>query len=202
MHTFSKLSGYLILPLLPLLAGCSSLSDVHGGSAADDTVPVKTYQEPYKVAPLDEVIITKNDGPPVKLKITTDIPVEYPEGRPLQLIDRSPDEVAALLKRRDSSITSVKINEYRGNRITVTGEVNIQTNFDLQDSPTRVLDAIASAGGFTPLADTSEVRLTRHNAGVVEVYQLDLHAAQNGNCDYLNLLLEPGDRIYVPKSFL
>jgi polysaccharide export outer membrane protein len=130
------------------------------------------------------------------------MPVEYPDGRPLKAIGMTPDDLTTLLKRRDSSITSVTVNEFRGNRITVTGEVNIQTNFDLQDSPTRVLDAIASAGGFTPLADTSEVRLTRHNAGKVEVFELDLHAAQRGSSDYLNMLLEPGDRIYVPRSFL
>ena len=154
------------------------------------------------MAPLDEITINRSGQSPVNLKITTDSPVEYPDGEPFKIIGRSPEEVTALLKQRDSSITSVVIDEYRGDRITVTGEVNIQTNFILQDSPTRVLDAIASAGGFTPLAETSEVRLTRHNAGKVEVYQLDIHAAQRGECDYFNMLLEPGDRIYVPKSFL
>lgn len=203
MKSFTKIirRGSLVVSLLPALVACAPLSDIHQDSTAA-TPPMRTYQEPYRIAPLDQIAISKNGRPPVILTITTDTPVEYPEGQPLKIIGRSTDEVTAVLKRRDPSITSIAINEYRGNRITVTGEVNIQTNFVLQDSPTRVLDAIASAGGFTPLADTSCVRLTRHNAGKVEVFELDIHAAQRGSSDYFNMLLEPGDRIFVPKSFL
>lgn len=203
MNPLQKLvsRGALGLTLMPLLVACSPLADVTPG-AGTASLPVRRYTEPYQLAPLDKITINRSGQAPVILKITTDTPVEYPDGRPLKTIGQTPDEVTAVLKQRDSSITSVDVNEYCGNRITVTGEVNIQTNFDLQDSPMRVLDAIASAGGFTPLADTSEVRLTRHNAGKVQVFELDLHAAQRGSSDYFNMLLEPGDRIYVPKSFL
>jgi protein involved in polysaccharide export with SLBB domain len=203
MNSFQLIAGkgLLALLLLSALVGCSPLSDVTAGPNPA-SLPACLYEEPYAVAPLDQIVITRKSGAPVVLKITTDTPVEYPEGRPLKVIGRTPDEVTTVLKKRDSSITLVTVDEFRGNRVTVTGEVNIQTNFDLQDSPMRALDAIASAGGFTPLADSSGVRLTRHNAGKVEVFQLDLHAAQRGSCDYLNILLEPGDRIYVPRSFL
>lgn len=189
------------MSVLALLSACAPLSDI-SQVPPTATPPMRTYNEAYQMAPLDQITIARSGQPPVTLKITTDNPVEYPDGEPLKIIGSSPDEVTELLKKRDSSITSVVIDEYRGNRITVTGEVNIQTNFILQDAPTRVLDAIASAGGFTPLADTSEVRLTRHNAGKVEVFELDIQAAQRGASDYFNMLLEPGDRIYVPKSFL
>jgi polysaccharide export outer membrane protein len=203
MNSFQPIAcrGSIALLLLPVLVACAPLSDITSGSNSAD-LPTCTYEETYQVAPLDQIVITRKSGSPVVLKITTDAPVEYPKGRPLKALGRSPDEVTTLLKHRDSSITSVRVDEFRGNRVTVMGEVNIQTNFDLQDSPMRVLDAIASAGGFTPLADSSKVRLTRHNAGKVEVFQLDLHAAQRGSSDYLNLLLEPGDRIYVPRNFL
>jgi protein involved in polysaccharide export with SLBB domain len=194
------LRGSVALLLLPALIACAPLADVTADSGST-VPPSRTYQEPYQMAPLDKIIITKDSGETETLKVTTDAPVEY-QGRSLKVIGRSSDEVASALKKRDGTIKSVSVEEFRGNRITVTGEVNIQTNFDLQDSPTRVLDAIASAGGFTPLADTSEVRLTRHNAGKVEVFELDMHAAQRGSSDYLNMLLEPGDRIYVPRSFL
>jgi protein involved in polysaccharide export with SLBB domain len=203
MNTLSSAAcrAALVLPVLPILAACAPLSDITSGSDPV-TLPSCSYDEPYAIAPLDQIVITRNDRSPITLKITTDTPVEYPDGRPLNVIGLTPDEATALLKRRDSSISAVRVDEYRGNRVTVTGEVNIQTNFDLQDSPMRALDAIASAGGFTPLADSSAVRVTRHNAGRVQVFLLDLHAAQRGSSDYLNILLEPGDRIYVPRSFL
>jgi polysaccharide export outer membrane protein len=193
--------GLIVMALAIALPGCAPLADVQS-SAGPGTIPTRSYTEPYQVGPLDEIVISKGKATPIRIKVTTDAPVEYPDGNPLHVIGDTPGQVETILEGRDPDITSVTVTEYRGNRITVTGEVNIQTNFDMQDEPMRVLDAIASAGGFTPLANASEVRLVRHNAGKVTVYLLDLSAAERGSSDFLNLPLEPGDRIYVPKNFL
>jgi polysaccharide export outer membrane protein len=66
----------------------------------------------------------------------------------------------------------------------------------------RVMDAIAAANGFTPLANKRRVRLVRQNAGTVEVFELDLRDLMRGKNLDQNLLLEPGDVITVPRNFL
>ena len=82
------------------------------------------------------------------------------------------------------------------------GEVFHQIHTDLSDGPMRVMDAIAAANGFTPLANKRRVRLMRENAGKVEVYQFDLREMMRGNCMDENILLQPGDVITVPRNFL
>jgi polysaccharide export outer membrane protein len=86
--------------------------------------------------------------------------------------------------------------------VTVLGEVFHQIHTDLSDGPMRVMDAIAAANGFTPLANKRRVRLVRQNAGTVTVYELDLRAMMNGKNLNQNLLLQPGDVITVPRNFL
>ena len=66
----------------------------------------------------------------------------------------------------------------------------------------RVMDAIASANGFTPLANRRRVRLVRQNAGKVEVYEFDLREMMRGRSMDGNILLQPGDVITVPRNFL
>ena len=190
----------VVFPALCLLAGCASTESSVDNSGAP--VPVQTYSESYRLAPLDTINIVHDNGSKQDLQVTVEDNLEYPDGEKLRAVGKTPDEIASTLKHRDSSISSVGVTEFKGNRISVTGEVNIQTNFDLQDAPMRVLDAIASAGGFTPLADTSSVRLIRHTAGKVQVYILNMHDVERGKDVSLDMLLEPGDHIFVPKSFL
>ena len=82
------------------------------------------------------------------------------------------------------------------------GEVFHQLNSELADGPMRVMDAIAAANGFTPLANQRRVKLVRQNAGRVEVYELDLRQMMRGEGMKQNLLLRPGDVITVPRNFL
>ena len=190
-----------LLPATFLLAACSSSTST-GLQESGAPLPVETYTEPYRVGPLDTITVTHKNGASDTLQVTVDDKLEYPDGTPLHVIGHTPDQVAGTLKDRDSAIKSVSVSEYKGNRISVTGEVNIQTNFDLQDSPMRVLDAIATAGGFTPLADASSVRLVRRTSGKVEVYDLNMHDVERGKNVFQDILLEPGDHIFIPRSFL
>ena len=66
----------------------------------------------------------------------------------------------------------------------------------------RVMDAVASANGFTPLANRRRVKLVRQNAGRIAVYELDLREMMKGRGLGQNLLLKPGDVITVPRNFL
>jgi len=195
----------ILLKRFALLASfllCACASQPVATDPSGTPVPMTTYAEPYRITPMDSIAITGANGHVTTLQVTAEDQAEYPDGTRLRALGKTPDEVEAVIKERDPSVQSVKVLEYKGNRISVTGEVNIQTNFDLQDNPMHVLDAIASAGGFTPLAQTSCVRLVRHTSGKVEVYCLNMHDVQRGKNVFEDMLLQPGDHIFVPKSFL
>jgi len=62
----------------------------------------------------------------------------------------------------------------------------------------RVLDAIATAGGFGPFADKKRVKIIRRQDGVEVEYRFNYDAYVAGKAPGTNLLLVPGDTIVVP----
>ena len=72
--------------------------------------------------------------------------------------------------------------------------------FDLRGEVT-VSDAIAIAGGFNPGAKSSELLLFRRiSREVAEVKRINLkRTIQEGKLEE-DIVLQPGDSIYVPKS--
>jgi polysaccharide export outer membrane protein len=186
--------------MLTVCVSCAPLSDVHAPS--DTVIPMKSYNQAYAAAPLDRIDVTKKNGEIVNLSLSADRKLEYPQGNTINMAGLNPDQITAKLKKVDPSIRQVTYSEFRANRVALTGEVNIQTHLDLQDAPIRALDAIAAAGGFTPLANTRRVRLLRENAGRVEVYELNMNDVMHGRNMQQNMLLQAGDSIYVPRTLL
>lgn len=186
-----------IIATLTFLMGCASTSK----EVRDPTVPVNTYKVPFHLAVLDEIHVTLPDGYTEILTVDQDGMIVTPSG-PIEVGRLTGEAAAAKIRKAYPRATSVKVREFRGNRVSVLGEVFHQIHTDLGESPMRVMDAIAAANGFTPLANKRRVRLLRENAGNVEVYELDLRDMMRGEDLVQNFLLEPGDVITVPKNFL
>jgi polysaccharide export outer membrane protein len=63
----------------------------------------------------------------------------------------------------------------------------------------RALEAIAIAGGFTPFADKSDIRVLRPNPdGTVVEYRFNYNAFLRDKQPEGNLRLQPGDTVVVP----
>ncbi len=196
--------SYLFL-ILSIIAGitcisCAPLSDVK--APENTTIHMKSYTSPYTAAPLDRIYLTKKDGERVNLFLNADRKLEYPPDHFVDMAGLSPAQVESKLRQLDPSIVTFTYEEFRANRVALTGEVNIQTHLDLQDAPIRVLDAIAAAGGFTPLADSKRVRLLRQNAGKVQVYELNMQDVVHGRNMQQNIIVQAGDSIYIPRALL
>ncbi|MEI6343738.1 MAG: hypothetical protein WCP41_00045 [Verrucomicrobiota bacterium] len=186
--------GLLFALLSFISTGCSNLTT---GSSQ----PISTSNQPYVMAPLDSARITGRDGKIHDLIVQQDGGVDLGGGSK-NVRGMSVEDFHSLLLRSYPGAKEIQIVEFQPNRITVLGEVFHQIHTDLSDGPMRVMDAIAAANGFTPLANKRRVRLMRENAGKVEVYQFDLREMMRGNCMDENILLQPGDVITVPRNFL
>jgi len=158
-------------------------------------------QLPYRLAVLDKVHLTLKGGEVRHLQVSQEGILEM-DGEMPKVVGLSKEEVVRMVKAKFPQATMVEIEEFRPNRISVLGEVFHQLNSELADGPMRVMDAIAAANGFTPLANQRRVKLVRQNAGKVEVYELDLRQMMKGENMRQNLLLKPGDVITVPRNFL
>ncbi len=194
-HFFGKASWVLALVL------CFGCAGAGKKLAIPETLPVSMTVVPYEVAALDEAVVVSHDG--AREVIPVSVEGEIVLGATSRRVKGMPaGEFVALVRRTYPKARSVELRELRANRVTVLGEVFHQIHTDLGDGPMRVMDAIASANGFTPLANKRRVKLMRQNGGRIEVYELDLREMMLGRNLVQNLLLKPGDVITVPRNFL
>lgn len=107
-------------------------------------------------------------------------------------------EIQERIKRfkRDALVT-VYLLDTQATQITILGETNAQT-FPLERD-TRLIEAIGMSGGVSQRASERKVRIIRNEGGTVHVYRADLRAIYAGDLR-TNILLEPGDIIYVPPT--
>lgn len=93
---------------------------------------------------------------------------------------------------------SVRILQYREPKVSVLGLVNRPGRYPVEPFKT-VLDALADAGGLSPLAEDQAVVLRREGEHTTK-YQINLHTAiDTGNLKGL-LTIQDGDIISVPKA--
>ncbi len=164
-------------------------------------LPCEVSTLSYQVALLDRLHVTLPDGAIKVFQVSQEGVIDL-EGEKTTVKGMSRDDFLTLAKKRYPGAKKIYLEEFRPNRISVLGEVFHQLNSELADGPMRVMDAIAAANGFTPLANQRRVKLVRQNAGRVEVYELDLRQMMRGEGMKQNLLLRPGDVITVPRNFL
>jgi len=164
-------------------------------------LPCEVSTLSYQVALLDRLHVTLPEGDIKIFQVSQEGVIDL-EGEKTPVKGMKRDEFLALAKKRYPGAKKIYLEEFRPNRISVLGEVFHQLNSELADGPMRVMDAIAAANGFTPLANQRRVKLVRQNAGRVEVYELDLRQMMKGEGMKQNLLLRPGDVITVPRNFL
>ena len=91
----------------------------------------------------------------------------------------------------------VLVKTYRVSNVTVMGQVGAPGLIDLPaERRLDILSGIAQAGGFTKLARTSKIDLTR--AGVTQTYDLDELKKETNPAK--KIWLDPDDLIYVHES--
>lgn len=109
--------------------------------------------------------------------------------------DEIREQLATALARlvREPNVTVI-VQEIRSYRVFVLGEVNLQGVLEFR-RPTRLLQALASAGGLTTYSK-KQVTVVRELHGRQVRIEVDLKPLLGG-VSQDNLLLEPGDTLLV-----
>lgn len=131
--------------------------------------------------------------------------ISFPMVGGVDVRGKTKDEVARLLEQRlaDGYIlhpqVSVQVKQ-RGNReVSVLGQVNEAGSIDYRDGLS-IVQAISLAGGLSAFAAPTRVKVTRRT-GVGEqtvTFEVSLPAIFNGKSE--DLVLRPGDIVFVPES--
>jgi polysaccharide export outer membrane protein len=88
----------------------------------------------------------------------------------------------------------VSVKEYNSKRIVLLGQVQKPGSFPLSPGLT-LIQAVSLAGGFTSIANTSRVNLTRVSKGGSKTVQVNLDEITGGRSP--DIPLQAGDRVYV-----
>ncbi len=97
---------------------------------------------------------------------------------------------------------SLFIEEYGNKTVFVMGEVQKPGSYPVPtESRMTVLEAISTAGGFTPVAAQDRTRVLRNVNGASVTYTIDVKAITQQGDKEKDMILEPNDVIYVPQSF-
>ena len=144
----------------------------------------------WKEAELGKLVVIRPDG-----KITFPLvgDVQAAGRTPRQLADDLTKSIARFIKE---PVVTVIVEQIDSFKVFVLGEVTIQGALNLRRR-TRLLEAIALAGGMSKFADKSNVLLLRFEDGKENRTKIDYRKVVSGERPELNVYLKPGDTIIV-----
>ena len=159
---------------------------------------------PYVIGVTDRLTVTvwKNPELGVVVPVRSDGKISVPLLDDVQAEGLTAEELKEVLTQELSEFVSspdvtVIVSEMNSRNATITGEV-ARTGVVSLARPTRILEAIAILGGFTPYADENDVRVLRRTpSGIVE-YHFSHDDFVLGRAPNSNIVLEPGDHVVVP----
>ncbi len=99
---------------------------------------------------------------------------------------------------RDPQV-SVFVKEFNSKKVFVLGQVKKPGTFKYEDKMS-IVQAVTLAGGLMPLAAANRVVLTRVISGEEEKFILPFDGIGRGEAE--NVLLQPGDIVFVPETWL
>lgn len=135
-------------------------------------------------------------------RVSTDGDIFFPYLGHLQVAGLRPNEVQQLIteKLRDGYLrnpqVTLAVTEWNSRRVFVLGQVQKPGPIPYRPNMT-IVDAIASAGGFTPVAAQNAVKLRRELNGRVETATLRVGDISEGRQP--NVIVLPRDVLFVEE---
>lgn len=149
-----------------------------------DVLDVHIYEEDAR-----EECVVRPDGR-ITLPLIGD--VEAAGASPPELADRIAAQLAPF---QESPTVTVAVREIHSYRVYVLGEVADQQMIE-SNTPLRLLEALAIAGGFNEFADR-EIMVLRGSGEETRRLQIDYESIVDGETPEDNLLLRSGDVVVV-----
>lgn len=159
----------------------------------------------YVIGPGDVLSINVMNEPDVtgKVPVRPDGMITVPLIGEIQASGLTPDKLQNTITTKltdyvKQPAVTVVVEEMNSRQFNVMGKVQHPGSFAL-NKPTRVLDALALAGGFNEFAKTSKVYVLRTSAsGATTKLPFNYKKVSAGGDDQDNIQLQAGDTIIVP----
>src|ERR1700720_1490267 len=158
----------------------------------------------YKLQPGDllQVVVWKETDLQSEVLIRPDGGISFPLAGDIRAAGRTTDELRIELETRvrklvPDAVVTVSVKAPNGNRVFVIGKVNRPGDFPLL-RPTDVMQALSLAGGATPFANTSKIRVLHRDGSHQTSIRFRYSDVVRGRNLDQNVLLESGDTVIVP----
>jgi polysaccharide export outer membrane protein len=152
----------------------------------EDRLAISVWNEPE----LERTVIVRPDGK-ITYPLVGDIAAA---GRTTRQLTNDITEVLARYIKEP--VVTVIVEEINSFKVYVLGEVTTQGELQLKKR-TRLLEALALAGGLTSFADRSNIVLLRTEGNRDTTTRIDYRRVVKGEDPALNIYLKPGDTIIV-----
>jgi polysaccharide biosynthesis/export protein len=165
-----------------------------------------TAAERYVIGPLDVLIIkvwgqANLSGP---VDVTPDGTISLPLIGDVKADGLTKEQLKEAVATKlgdflNSPEVDVQVARINSKRFFVYGGVGHQGEFPLV-RPTTVMDAMSSVGGFRDFANTKKIRIQRVLPdGTIKEFKFNYRDVSKGKNMEQNILLQNGDRIFVPE---
>jgi polysaccharide export outer membrane protein len=163
----------------------------------------------YRLAPADLISVTVYQDTDMnrKVRINSDGTISLPLIGPISVGGLTLADAQAIIESKMAQYlvspqVSLFIEDYGNKTIFVMGEVAKPGSYAIPtESRMTLLEAISTAGGFTPIAAQDRARVLRYVNGANVTYTINTkEITQQGQKDK-DMVLVPNDIIYVPQSF-
>lgn len=189
-----------LVAMASLAMGCA------GGGAPFPAEPAPGTREPYVIGIPDllRIVVWRNPELSVEVPVRRDGKISVPLVDDVQAEGLSPHELKevlteALAEYVTAPDVTVIVQQTNSHTVTVIGGVARSGQIALTRQM-RVLEAIATMGGFNAWAKKDRVKIIRKMDGNETVeYVFSFGAFASGKAPDSNLLLRPGDTVVVPE---
>jgi polysaccharide export outer membrane protein len=163
----------------------------------------------YRLAPADLISVTVYQEKDMerKVRVNTDGTVSLPLIGSIAIGGMTLADAQASIESKLSQFlvspqVSLFIEDYGNKTIFVMGEVTKPGSYPIPtESRMTVLEAISTAGGFTPIAAQDRARVLRYVNGASVTYTINTKEITQQDQKEKDMVLEPNDIVYVPQSF-
>jgi protein involved in polysaccharide export with SLBB domain len=137
-------------------------------------------------------------------RVTPDGSIGFPLIGKVAVVGRAPAEVAREIESRlgknylQNPQVTIFVREYKSRRFSVYGQVQRPGTFAYEEGIT-IIEAIAMAGGFTPMAAENDVQVSRGERGRDVTFKVRVVDVREGKAPAVKI--NPGDKVFVPERF-
>jgi polysaccharide export outer membrane protein len=217
MKGYVRYGALFLLPLLAISAAPQESSSKKGEESKEPRVatareatrdvrkPVAATNDPnYVIGPEDVLDINVWKEPDISrtVPVRPDGKISLPLLNDIQAVGLTPRQLGlvvteSLKKFLTEPQVTVIVTAINSRRVYILGEVNRPGAFALLPGLT-VLQALSSAGGFTPYANPKKIYVLRSENGKQAKYPFNYKEVIAGAQTNQNIQLQPGDTIVVP----